>query len=294
MPAGFSSNVTVYAWGAGGATAGGAGGGGGYATSTLTINAGDTVEFVIGGAGKPTTTPSDQGASGGLGGSGERITGNLAGGQGGKAYSSDGDNDGPYAGGGGGGATAVIVNGTIVVAAAGGGGGGGVVDDGGSNSGGAGIPGGSYTALTANTTGGAAGPAGGGGGGGYLGGAGGTNASGGYATTGGSGGQNYGTYTEAGVGSKVGGTTSPYFPLDARGNPVNYVGNADEPGYIVMVFTYSISGYIKQAGAWKQIQNMYYKKDGIWKAITNGYIKNKGAWVPTIQSSGIQLTTYKS
>ena len=54
MPSGFHSNVEVYAWGAGGGSGsssswgpGGLGGGGGYAASTLTINAGDHVEFVV-------------------------------------------------------------------------------------------------------------------------------------------------------------------------------------------------------------------------------------------------------
>jgi hypothetical protein len=102
--------------------------------------------------------------------------------------------------------------------------------------------------------------AGGGGGGGIFGGLGG-NAVGDDAGSGGpgNGGQNLGDHTEPGSGTLCGGRNTAYFPLDSHGNPVNYIGNADQPGYLIMVFSPTIGGYIKESGAWTQITAGYYK-----------------------------------
>ena len=100
---------------------------------------------------------------------------------------------------------------------------------------------------------------GGGGGGGYLGGLGGAGAADYYSTLGGSGGLNLGDYTESGNGTLCGGRTNAYYPTTGRGTPVNNIGNAGYSGYLVMIFTATISGYIKQSGVWQNILKMYYK-----------------------------------
>jgi len=120
-----------------------------------------------------------------------------------------------------------------------------------------------FPALNSASNGGAGidgGAGGGGGGGGILGGLGG-RAAGDDAGPGdgGSGGQNLGDVKLNGSGTLCGGRNTAYFPLDSHGNPVNYIGNADQPGYLIMVFSPTIGGYIKESGAWTQITAGYYK-----------------------------------
>jgi hypothetical protein len=122
MPDGFSSNVEVHTWGAGGGAGSGApGGGGGYATSNVVIQTGNVVSIVVGLHGGDAS-----GASAGAAGTGASIGYN-----GGSGASQGDPEDGDAGGsGGGGGATAVLSNGSAVAVAAGGGGGGGYGEDG--------------------------------------------------------------------------------------------------------------------------------------------------------------------
>ena len=114
------------------------GGGGSYVKSILNVNAGDTVQLVVGQAGKSST--SKAGAAGGR----SYISGMLSGGNGGTGgYDEDGEGGG---GGGGGGATALVLNGYIVAVAAGGGGGGGYGED--SAEAYPGLPGDDYPSVT--------------------------------------------------------------------------------------------------------------------------------------------------
>ena len=119
VPDGFSNQVLVYAWGAGGADsqAGVAGGGGGYASGIITISSGDTVIVSVGSTGSPD----------GIGGSGTNPVISLSGGSSGPVTSNDWDGkSGPGAGGGA--ASAVLVNSIPMIVAGGGGGGGGGFD----------------------------------------------------------------------------------------------------------------------------------------------------------------------
>jgi len=119
VPAGFSNQVLVYAWGAGGgdSQAGVVGGGGGYASGIITISSGDTVIVSVGETGSPT----------GIGGSGTNPVISLSGGSSGAVTSNDWDGkSGPGAGGGA--ASAILVNGIPMIVAGGGGGAGGGFD----------------------------------------------------------------------------------------------------------------------------------------------------------------------
>jgi hypothetical protein len=247
MPGGFSSNVEIHAWGAGGgAGIRAVGSGGGYATTVATINSGDTVEILVGKAGGNGNYPS-----GGIGGAGF-SDGRFKGGTAGNVVDEDADTS---AGGGGGSASAVVVNSTPVCVAAGGGGAGGLGDD--SGSGIAGNPGGVYSSLTGNTIGGNSpngGTSGGGGGGGYLGGSAGAsygddqgNAPGGW------GGQNYGDVTLPGSGIAAGGKTTSYYPSGSA------YANAGEDGYVVLILERQSQMSIKESGVWKTISDSYVK-----------------------------------
>ena len=123
VPPGFSDQVLVYAWGAGGGSGynGPAGGGGGFVQGIVTVSSGDTVVISVGGQGG--VGPRD---GSGIGGIGDTPTISFNGGTTGVAVPTDHNDDQNYgAGGGGGGATAVLVNGIPMIVAAGGGGGGG-------------------------------------------------------------------------------------------------------------------------------------------------------------------------
>jgi hypothetical protein len=123
VPPGFSNQVLVYAWGAGGGSGynGPAGGGGGFAQGIVTVSSGDTVVISVGGRGG--VGPRD---GRGIGGIGDTPTISFNGGSTGVGAPTDHNDDQNYgAGGGGGAATSVLVNGVPMIVAAGGGGGGG-------------------------------------------------------------------------------------------------------------------------------------------------------------------------
>ena len=106
VPDGFSNQVLVYAWGAGGADsqAGVAGGGGGFAQGIVTVSSGDTVIISVG----------STGSSDGIGGDGSNPVISLSGGSSGARA-------------GGGAASTVLVNGVPMIVAGGGGGAGGSI-----------------------------------------------------------------------------------------------------------------------------------------------------------------------
>lgn len=138
VPSGYSTDVELYMWGAGGG-AGGADGGGGYGGAgaagwylhrNITLNPGDTVEVAVGRGG--TGGASGSGVGKGIGGvayknfvgtatssygTGRDFGGGDGGQPGGAGWSG--------AGAGGGGATVLVVNNSTTYVAAGGGGGGG-------------------------------------------------------------------------------------------------------------------------------------------------------------------------
>jgi hypothetical protein len=233
------TTVTVKAWGAGG---GNYGGGGGFAKATISVTAGETLTYIVGGGGTQANgsdAPGGVGGGGtgpssavGFGGSGggmsavKRSTTYLivAGGGGGGGASSAATPAGA-----GGGATGQ--NGATDTAPSGAGGGGGTQSAGGA----AGAGNGSVTAATAGTAGAGGtgglkntGIAGGGGGGGYYGGGGGgASISSGNAGGGGGGGSGYvsGTSTTltAGSGSTCANTGDADF-ISGRGSGATATG----------------------------------------------------------------------
>ena len=278
VPDGFSNQVLVYAWGAGGADsqAGVAGGGGGFAQGIVTVSSGDTVIISVGGTGSPD----------GIGGDGSNPVISLSGGSSGPVTSNDWDGkSGPGAGGGA--ATTVLVNSIPMLVAAGGGGAGGGFDY---QIGSVGTAGGVAT-LTSSTPRGGISPdgyaVGGGGGGGYpLGGAGGTSAgddAGGGG--GGYGGQNYANASvtsstlSAGSGVTPGGLTNAVYPKAKRG----YNGY---DGAVIVIFTKSFRAWIKDT-TWKEANNAWIKADNAWKQITRAWIKADDEWKPI--QSGVSL-----
>jgi hypothetical protein len=257
VPAGFSNQVLVYAWGAGGGSGfnGPAGGGGGFAQGIVTVNSGDSVVISVGGQGG--VGPRD---GSGIGGIGNTPVISFNGGTTGVGAPTDHNDDQNYgAGGGGGAATAVLVNGVPMIVAAGGGGGGGGRSY---QTGSPGLAGGVAT-LTSTTPRGGTSPGGysvgGAGGGGYpFGGAGGqTFGDDAGAATGGYGGQNYANASvtsstlTAGSGVTPGGITNALYPKAKRG----YAGY---DGAVIVIFTKSFQAYVK---------------DTDWKSITNAYVK---------------------
>ena len=293
VPSGYSNQVLVYAWGAGGGTGynGPLGGGGGYAAGVVNINAGDSVTISVGGHGA--RGPYNGSAAGGLGN--DAII-SFDGGGGGASSPYPG-NDDQYigAGGGGGAASAIFVNSVPLLVAAGGGGGGG-----GSNyqTGAAGLAGGITTAVN-STARGATSVAnyatGGGGGGGYpYGGAAGISVGDDAGGPGGGyGGQNYANVTVtstsllAGSGINTAGTTNGYYPG-------KQLGTAGYDGCVIVVFQKLFTVSIKQSGYWKQVTNAYVKTPATyyttatgatvtvhsagWKQIVRGWLKENGVW----------------
>ena len=256
VPAGYSNQVAVYAWGAGGGNgSGAAGAGAGFVGGILTVNKNSEIYVSVGGGGTSTTGYRPVGE----GGVGNNSIKPLNGGVGGTASDEDGDSG---SGGGGGGASAVFVNNVPVVVAAGGGGGAGYGDD---RAGGAtaGTPGGIATKTHTSTAGGpgtsGGGGAGGGGAGYPLGGAGGQawgddnrGGEGGY------GGQNYANVAvvsdadiQSGSGTAPGG-------LRLDGNPNVYYpgakrGHQGYDGAVILIFTKSFRAWEKRSGNWKQV-----------------------------------------
>lgn len=281
VPAGFSDQVLVYAWGAGGGDGTGAvGAGGGFVEGIITVNSGDTMIISVGGAGR-----AAQRGTGGAGGAGDNPILSLKGGNG--ANQSDPEDADAGGAGGGGGATAIFVNSIPLIVAAGGGGGGGYGEDG---AGGAtaGTAGGVATYVNSipkgkdGRTGGAGGT--GGGGGGYpYGGSDGIVLYGddGPGSQGGFGGQNYAnvvvtsTTLEAGSGVTPGGVSSALYPKAKRG----YTGY---DGAVIVIFTKSFRAWIKDS-TWKEANSAWVKANGVWKQIERAWIKADNVWQP-IQS----------
>ena len=258
VPDGFSNQVLVYAWGAGGADsqAGVTGGGGGFAQGIVTVSSGDTVIVSVGSTGSPD----------GIGGDGSNPVISLSGGSSG-------------AGAGGGAATAVLVNGVPMIVAAGGGGAGG---------GSVGLAGGVATLTSSTPRGGISLDGGGGGGAGYpFGGAGGTSEGGG---AGGYGGQNYANASvtsstlTAGSGVTPGGSTNALYPRAKRG----YAGY---DGAVIVIFTKNFRAWIKDT-TWKEANNAWVKADNAWKQITRAWVKADDEWKPI--QSGVSLVPIRA
>ena len=271
VPAGFSNQVLVYAWGAGGGAGfnGPAGGGGGFVEGILTVNSGDTMIISVGSRGGQ--GPRD---GSGIGGTNSNPVLSFDGGTTGAARPQPYNDDQNYgAGGGGGAATAIFVNGVPMIVAAGGGGGGGGRDY---QTGTPGFAGGVATQTAATQRGGTSADAysvGGGGGAGYpLGGAGGVSkGDDAGASTGGYGGQNFANVLvtsstlTAGSGSIPGGVTNALYPRASRG----YAGY---DGAVIVIFTKSFRAWIK---------------DTTWKEATNAWVKvgNTSVLLPTTTTS---------
>jgi hypothetical protein len=285
VPPGFSNQVLVYAWGAGGGSGynSPAGGGGGFVQGIVTVSSGDTVVISVGGQGG--VGPRD---GSGLGGIGDTSTISFNGGTTGVAVPTDHNDDQNYgAGGGGGAATSVLVNGVPMIVAAGGGGGGGGTSY---QTGSPGLAGGVAT-LTSTTPRGGTSPGGysvgGGGGAGYpFGGAGGqTFGDDAGAATGGYGGQNYANASvisstlTAGSGITPGGATNALYPKAKRG----YAGY---DGAVIVIFTKSFQAYVKDTD-WKSITNAYVKIPPSTRTITRVIPPT----TDTYNSTGIQTFT---
>jgi hypothetical protein len=290
VPPGFSNQVLVYAWGAGGGSGynSPAGGGGGFVQGIVTVSSGDTVVISVGGQGG--VGPRD---GSGIGGIGDTPIISFNGGTSGVAAPYPGNDDQFYgAGGGGGAATSVLVNGVPMIVAAGGGGGGGGTSY---QTGSPGLAGG-VTTLASTTPQGGTSPSGysvgGGGGAGYpFGGAGGqTFGDDAGAATGGYGGQNYANASvtsstlTAGSGITPGGLTNALYPRAKRG----YAGY---DGAVIVIFTKNFRAWIKDT-TWKEANNAWVKANGVWKQITQAWIKDNNEW-KSVQS-GVSLVPIPS
>lgn len=297
VPAGYSNQVAVYAWGAGGGNGSGApGAGAGFVAGILTVNKDSDILVSVGGAG----TNSSGYRPVGQGGIGNNPFLPFSGGDGGTATDEDGDSG---SGGGGGGASAVLVNGIPAVVAAGGGGGAGYGDD---RAGGAtaGTPGGITTRTNSSSAGGigrsGGGGAGGGGAGYPFGGDGGiAQGDDSIGSEGGYGGQNYANVAivndadiQSGSGTAPGGlildgNPNVFYPKARRG----YQGY---DGAVILIFTKSFRGWEKRSGNWKQITAGWIKTPNssttIYRTIpptTNTY--NSGTHTFTIPTGVFSL-----
>ena len=286
VPSGYSSNVQVYAWGAGGGAGynSSAGGGGGFVQGIINASSGDTIQISVGGTGG--RGPRD---SRGVGGNGNNPVIALFGGATGYSSPYPGSDDQYYgAGGGGGAATSVLVNGIPMIVAAGGGGGGGGTAY---QTGTPGTAGGVTTAAATTPRGGESTDGysvGGAGGAGYpYGGAGGqTVGDDAGAATGGYGGQNYANATvftstlTAGSGITPGGLTNAFYPSSNRG----YAGYS---GAVILVFTKIFTSHIKQSGSWKLINRAWAKIPTSTRIVTRVIPPRSD----TYDSTGIQTFT---
>ena len=286
VPAGFSNQLLVYAWGAGGGAGsqtggfnGQRGGGGGFAQGIVNVDAGDRITISVGAHGQ--NGPGGTGRSSRGGDSTNPII-NLSGGNAGASNASNSGKGGP--GGGGGAASSILVNGIPQLVAAGGGGAGG---GGGNQKGSVGFGGGIASSLSSIPKGASSSTSwatGGGAGGGYpKGGAAGRSTASSGSPTGGYGGQNYadsGVGTSSlsnGSGNRPGGLSSPFYP----GNNRAYGGY---DGSVIVVFSKNFKTFIKDT-TWKEVTEGFVKDNGGWKSITAGFIKTDGEWKP-IQSGG--------
>lgn len=177
-------------------------------------------------------------------------------------------------GGGGGGATVVFLNGVPIAVAGGGGGGGGAgVSDGNDAPGAegratAGINNGQNGRSNISDGGG-----GGGGGGGYGGGNGGLPVYYDQGATAGSTGGNLGDAVAEPSG-RLPGVASAYGSVGQGG----LVSTAGTNG--LAAFSFDISGLsVKDAGVWKDVQDVYAKLNGSWSLVQEIYIKQNGQWV---------------
>ena len=286
VPPGFSNQVKVYLWGAGGGrgtntagTTSNPGGGGGYAAGIITANSTNVVQLSIGSFGQS----ARGGSAGSAGGDGHNPVISLTGGSAGSSSGSGTSGSG----GGGGGATSVLINGVPMLVAAGGGGAGG---GSGSARGLPGGAGGTATALNSTSRGQSSTnnyATGGGGGAGYLkGGATGLSvASNAGAPTGGQGGQNYAnsivraTTLSNGSGTVPGGVSTALYP-DAQRGYAGYDGSA------IIVFTKNFRSFIKVGSSWKESNNAWVKVNTAWKQITGAWTKVDGVWkvISTVNS----------
>ena len=285
VPAGFSNQVLVYAWGAGGGAGynGPAGGGGGFVEGILTVNSGDTMIIAVGSRGGQ--GPRD---GSGLGGTNSNPVLSFDGGTTGVARPQPYNDDQNYgAGGGGGAATAIFINNVPMMVAAGGGGGGGGRSY---QTGSPGLAGGVATLTSTTPRGGTSSDAysvGGGGGAGYpLGGAGGVSKGDDAGeSTGGYGGQNYAnalvtsSKLTAGSGETPGGVANALYPRARRG----YAGY---DGAVIVIFTKSFQAYVKDTD-WKSITNAYVKIPPSTRTITRAIPPTSD----TYNSTGIQTFT---
>ncbi len=293
IPAGFSNQLLVYAWGAGGGAGssnagnnGRAGGGGGFAQGIVTIAEGEVITVSVGTKG--------QNGPGGVGliaqgGDGTNPIISLTGGSAGFSNAYNSGRGGP--GGGGGGASALLVGGIPMVVAAGGGGAGG---GGGTQTGTVGKAGGVDTKKNSTPRGQnsvASWATGGGGGAGYpLGGAAGISVASTGIPGGGYGGQNYANSLVASTSLIAGSNTLP----GGRGLAI-YPGRrrayAGYDGSVIIIFTKSFQTFIKDS-TWKEVTNAWVKASGAWKSITAGWIKTDGDWQPI--QSGVNITPTRS
>jgi len=290
VPAGFSNQLLVYAWGAGGGAGarhsganGQLGGGAGFAQGIVTISSGDVITVSVG-------TRGQNGRAGtgttSLGGDGTNPIISFTGGSAGASNSYDEGYNG--AGGGGGGASAVLIGSVPMIVAAGGGGAGGGASY---QLGAVGYAGGVATSVTSiprgqNST--TAYATGGGGGAGYpFGGSAGLSVADDVGAPGGGyGGQNYAnalvasSTLTAGSNTTPGGLTNAVYPRGKKG----YAGY---DGAIILIFTKNFQTWIKDS-TWKEVTNAWVKTSGLWKQITAGWIKADGVWEPI--QSGVNLT----
>ncbi|MFC1678464.1 hypothetical protein ACFLZ9_01860, partial [Patescibacteria group bacterium] len=326
VPAGVTE-VTIKVWGGGGgggaggsSGSGGSGGGGGFASSSIAVIEGQTLDIHVGGGGGQGTVAGNAGAGGGGGGRSEvsRIGTTLvmAGAGGGGGGGDDSSATAGGAGGPGGGTSGI--DGGASGAAGGGGGGtslvGGTAGTGGTNSGTAGASesggdggnggsGGDGTGGEANggtTNGGDAGSgtnnfgAGGGGGSGYYGGGGGSSASSSDAGGGGGGGGlSYGTSTIAGSGVNPGNTSDPDYIASAgvagTGGGTGTNGNDGNDGLVVINYTINIIDY--STVFWDAGQDTFYS---VGSQAWNELVTNSGAHEADDENTSFAYTAFNA
>ena len=293
IPEGFSNQLLVYAWGAGGGTGasnsgnnGRAGGGGGFAQGIVTIATGDVITVSVGTKGQ--NGPGGIGSTA-RGGNGTNPLLSLTGGNGTASSTYNSGRNGT--GGGGGGASALLVDGIPMIVAAGGGGAGG---GGGTQTGTVGKAGGVDTNKNSTPRGqnsASSWATGGGGGAGYpKGGAAGISVASTGNPGGGYGGQNYANSLVASTSLIAESNTLP-----GGRNLAIYPGSrrayAGYDGSVIIIFTKSFQTFIKDS-TWKEVTNAWVKASGAWKSITAGWIKTDGEWQPI--QSGVNITPTRS
>ena len=120
--------------------------------------------------------------------------------------------------------------------------------------------------------------AGGGGGGGIFGGLGGPGVGDDAGQGGpGNGGQGLGDYKINGSGTVSGGFGLSFAPPST--------GNAGYDGYAVLTFQRKLQMYIKNAGSWNLITNVYYKQNNAWVPVNQMYTKTGTGWNPLLSTN---------